>query len=150
MVARLYVLVALSLCRCGGRGELVTPSAWALVGGTCTLDAVAEEEDITELNTTACDSISLQQTAPFALVKGSKIKWSFTHTTLTAASGTAIINLTLDGADVFRVEIPLPAKDAAYSGSHELRRDVAKNAALVWNVQNHGQNTWKLIQLEAQ
>ncbi len=110
---------------------------------------MTEEAGLTEVNTSTCDSISLAQPAPFALASGSTLKWSFTHTTLTPASGTALVRFSLGDEEVFRVEIPLPAKDAAYSGTHQMTRATKMNDTMVWHVENHGQNNWKLVQMES-
>ena len=109
------------------------------------------EDDVLEIETTDCGYVSAAQPTLVDLAAGDAIGLLTWHSALasTTPGAEAHYALTLDGATVWEITVPIPSAASVYDEQIPVERAVPAGATLVVHLHNHGANSWRLATVEA-
>lgn len=120
----------------------------------CTPDGYRSEdfggEPSFELFTGFCDYLSAAQPLPVALPAGATLQirlWHFELTSTTPAE--AFVAVALGGAEVWSTTIAIPSASGLVLEEWVLGEAVPAGAPLVFHVDNHGANSYALLEISA-
>jgi hypothetical protein len=174
MRAALVGLVAVALCgACGGpdevplcevRTSVIDHHAWQQVavesdpfaaeGERCAPDSNMRAEDLGgelsyTIETRGCRWGTVWQAAPFALSEGETLNvrlWYFSQTSFDVAAANLVV--AVGDLPMWSRQVPLPASEGGLAVDSVLApRDVAAGEPLLFHVENHGVNSWNLIEV---
>lgn len=146
---------------------LIDPDGWAIVEGeadpfaderpgdaVCDPSAVTQElfggEPALEVWTGPCDWVSVAQPLRAGLPAGAAVTLRLWHFELTApAPGEARLAVAIDGARVWETKIPIPSPSGLVRETWTMPRAAAEGAPVVFHLDNHGANTYALVEISA-
>ncbi len=111
---------------------------------------VLGEEPTLEVDTTACDYLSVSQPALTDVRVGETVEAMVWHSDLVAAEDAeAHVAVAVAGAVWWEVRLPIPAGEgldaSLQSRVWEAEEPIAEGAEVVFHLHNHGQNSYNLI-----
>ncbi len=146
---------------------VIDPVGWEVVEGAddpfaaerptdalCVPDGVAQEDfgglPGLEVWTGLCDWVSLRQPSTSRIPAGAEVSVRLWHFELTApAPGEARLAVMIDGAPAWEKRIPIPSPSGLVHESWTMPRAAAAGAPIVFHVDNHGANTYTLLEITA-
>ncbi|MCB9568427.1 MAG: hypothetical protein H6710_14650 [Myxococcales bacterium] len=103
-----------------------------------------------EIASGLCGYLSAGQPLPFALPAGALLKIRLWHFDLSASGpADAFLALAIDGAPLWSKTVAIPAPGALVLEELTLGEAAAAGAPLVFHVDNHGENTYALLEISA-
>jgi len=144
-----------------GVGELlVTSDNWSLVspdddpfaavrGEPCQDPAAfAVEGTAIELDTEVCGVISVTQPSIVPVDTGDTVVVFITHASLVADEpGEGLVGIALDGEVVWSEPVDIPSNSGVVEGEWVATRDLPVGSEVVFHVDNHGANSWTLVEV---
>ncbi|MEZ4452497.1 MAG: hypothetical protein R3B09_23740 [Nannocystaceae bacterium] len=101
-----------------------------------------------EVHTGACNWLSVVQPAPADVPAGATVRVRLWAIDLTAPEpAVATIGVAIDGEPSWSRELPIPSSTQLIRDTFTLDRPVAAGAPIVFHVDNHGSNTYALLEL---
>lgn len=147
---------------------VIDPQGWEIVEGqedpfagerpddaTCDPSAVSQEmfggEPALEVWTGLCDWVSVAQPLQVSLPAGAAVTLRLWHFELTApAPGAARLAVAIDGEPVWEQTIAIPAESGLVRETWTLPRAAAAGAPIVFHLDNHGANTYALLEISGE
>lgn len=153
---------------CGGEGvdpgPLVDPRAWQAMSAErdpmadhrpseviCAQMGWIVEEDSLEIDTGACNYLSVTQALMRDVPQGSPVAVELWHQVLHAedpAMGHAA--LFVDSTLVWERRVPIPSAGAVWLDDVEAPRSFETGDSVVFHLHNHGANTWRLGEVRSE
>jgi hypothetical protein len=101
-----------------------------------------------EVDTTACNWVTLRQAARAQVAAGDRLEFDFSHFDLDAdAPSTAELRLRFDDCDVWSKSIPIPGAADVYAEQFRSPCRLTRDSQVLFHLHNHGQNTYQLKDL---
>ena len=111
----------------------------------CPRRAAAVEAGALELDSTACDWITVRAPSLLKVRKGQEVELFFFHAPLAAEEpAEAVMEIRIGDEVWWRQVAQIPASDAFYEETLEAPAAVEEGDAIVLHVHNHGSNTYTL------
>jgi hypothetical protein len=145
-------------------GALAEPADWALVTPAddpwpgadadapegCPERAASPEDGFLEIDTKRCAWVTVTAPARRDLRTDDTITFLFLHAALVSDEpATATVGLLVDGAEAWRVELPVPSASGFFDVAIPSPVAVAAGAPLHLHVDNHGANAYRFGALHA-
>jgi hypothetical protein len=146
---------------------VIDPDGWEVLDGAadpfaaerpgeaaCDPSAVTQEvfggEPALEVWTGLCDWVSVTQPLLAAVPAGAEVTLRLWHFELTApAPGSARLAVAIDGEPVWQTTLVIPAASGLVRETWTLPRAAAAGAPIVFHLDNHGANTYALLEISA-
>lgn len=146
---------------------IIDPVGWEIVEGADDPYAAERPADVTclpvgvtqedfggqpglEVATGLCDWVSVRQPSTARVPAGAEVLLRLWHFELSAAEpGEARLAVWIDGAEVWERRIPIPSDSGLVRASWTMPREAAEGAPIVFHVDNHGANTYTLLEISA-
>lgn len=110
--------------------------------------AFREEAGVFEVDTGACNYLSVSQPIGAPILVGDTLHIAMWHNNLTALEPAEAHAAILVGGDViWEVNIPIPAPPGAYSPNVMMAQAYPAGTSVVFHLHNHGSNNWRLLPL---
>lgn len=101
-----------------------------------------------EVDTTACNWVTLSQPAQAEVAEGDRLEFDFSHFDLDAdAPTTAELRLRFDDCDAWSTSIPIPGAADVYAEQFRSPCRLTSHSQVLFHLHNHGQNTYQLKDL---
>jgi hypothetical protein len=127
--------------------EVASAPPAACVGPGFRLEPV---DDWLEIDTGLCNWVTLTGSAQAAVVEGQQLKLELSHYNLEAgAPAEAHLRMTLGACDAWSKVIPIPGAAAVYTEQFASPCALEANGAVLFHLDNHGQNTYQLQDLSS-
>lgn len=109
---------------------------------------VEDAQSWLELDTTACDWVTLTQPALAAVAEGDLVRIDFSHFDLDADAPTsAELRLRFDDCEAWSFSIAIPGSASVYQEQFRSPCRLTSESQVLFHLHNHGQNTYQLKDL---
>jgi len=109
---------------------------------------IETEQKWVEIDTTACNWVTLRGRALHAVDVGQELQLDVSHYDLDAAEpASAELRLTLEGCAAWSKSIPIPGEANVYEEHFSSPCALEENGKVLFHLHNHGQNTYQLRSL---
>lgn len=139
---------------------LVDHFRWALVPesgavgskGPCNRNDITTEffgaEPSVSVDTTGCSAATLEQPTQLPIAAGDNLHLRIYHYPLTSTvSGVGHLEVALGATSLWTREVPLPSDSQLFEADVILPEAAAAGTPIRWHVDNHGNNTWNMVEL---
>ncbi len=100
------------------------------------------------VDTEACDYLTVEQPSLRAAAKGTSVRLRLFQFELTAPDpAEAYLAIAVDGSTLWEETIDIPADEQMIDTTFELKKDLSQGDAILFHVDNHGDNNYALIEL---
>jgi len=138
--------------------DLVTNAGWSLLPAAddpwaaridparpCDPLGLRDESSFFEIDTRICASASLAQPSQSAVRAGDRLTAVIWNQGL-IADGPAVghVALSLDGHVLLEEEVPIPSEARVFELDASSMFDASAGARIIWHVDNHGFNNWRI------
>ena len=111
---------------------------------------ILNEEPAFQIHTSFCNYITVEQPLKIPLYRGDLLHLRMWHFSLTSFEATeAFAAIRMGEKEIWSARIPLPARSNLFYPDILLEHDLPATSLLRFHLNNHGANTWHLIELSA-
>jgi hypothetical protein len=101
-----------------------------------------------EVNTTACNYVTLTQAARLDLQPGDEVALALSHQDLLGDGAIGFAAVQVGDDEVWSKTVPVTAVAQSHNLTHPVSTSLPKGTPVLFHVHNHGANAWRLLSLE--